>query len=95
MNESSTKKTVCSSAQKAGRRGGLATNSTNNRAAAFSAPALRIRGFSPLTNRGIGVASAEHLSGQLGYDFRKSGRQNGTGFPGDGLAFIPQRRTTE
>jgi hypothetical protein len=44
-----------------------------------------------------GVASAEQFNGQSGYDFRKSGRQNGTGFPGNGLGLrrrhrsIPQR----
>ena len=32
-----------------------------------------------------GVALAQHPIGQSGYDFRKSGRQNGTGFKGNGL----------
>jgi hypothetical protein len=38
-----------------------------------------------LTCRGNGVASAEHLNGQRGHEIRTSGRQNGTGFPYNGL----------
>ena len=46
----------------------------------------------PLTCRGIGVGSAEQLSGQRGYEFKKSERQNGTGFPCNGMELRPRQR---
>jgi hypothetical protein len=48
-----------------------------------------------------GVASAEHLNGRRGHEISTSGRQNGTGFQGNGLGLwlgqqacrpSPQRR---
>jgi hypothetical protein len=40
-----------------------------------------------LTCRGIGVASAEQFNGRRGHEIRTSGRQNGTGFPGNVWSF--------
>jgi hypothetical protein len=48
-----------------------------------------------LTCRDIGVASAQHLSGRRGHEIRTSGRQNGTGFQGNGLGLRPRLQPTK
>jgi hypothetical protein len=71
---------------------GCGTPALNVNASKLAAPAIchlptQNCHFFRLTCRVIGVASAEHLNGRRGHEIRTSGRQNGTGFSGNGLDF--------